>query len=229
MPLKLRKTLKLNAYTVGGIIGVAALYVGSALVLSAIPVPKADSNAPADVTVFLRTNGVHTDIVLPIKTNQIDWGQSLPIANIPSQDSTMRYIAFGWGDKGFYLDTPTWADLKVSTAFVAAFWLGSSAMHTTYFHSLAPGPETIPLHLSHAEYARLIAYIQRSFALDVAGRTQHIAGHSYGPDDAFYEAHRVYSFLYTCNTWTNNALKASGQRACLWTPSDKGIFLIYGR
>ena len=141
----------------------------------------------------------------------------------------MRYIAFGWGDKGFYLDTPTWADLKFSTAFVAAFWLGTSAMHTTYLHSVAAGPDTVPLYLSQAEYARLVAYIQDSFRYDSAGRVQHIRGHSYGRDDAFYEARRVYSFLYTCNTWTNNALKASGQRACLWTPSDKGILYQYGK
>ena len=178
---------------------------------------------------YLHTNGVHTDLVLPIRNAQIDWGQQLPVTNIPSQDSTMRYIAFGWGDKGFYLDTPTWAELKFSTAFVAAFWLGSAAMHTTYFHSMDPGPDTIALQLSHAEYAALIAYIQQSFRLDAAGHVQHIAGHSYGANDAFYEAHRVYSFLYTCNTWTNDALKVSGQRACLWTPADSGIFYQYGR
>ena len=229
MSITLRKTLKITGYTVGSIVGVAGLYVGAALVLSAIPVAKTQPNAPADVTVFLHTNGVHTDIVLPIKTTQMDWSRQLLFANIPSRDSTMRYIAFGWGDKGFYLDTPHWADLRFSTAFKAAFWLGSAAMHTTYFHSLEVGPETIPLQLSQAEYARLIAYIQASFKLDAAGDVQHIAGHSYGPDDAFYEAYRVYSFLYTCNTWTNDALKASGQRACLWTPSDKGIFRIYGR
>lgn len=229
MPLFIQLLARYAGYLLIFLFGFVVLYAVAALLIPLIPVAKADPDAPADVTVYLHTNGVHTDIVLPIKTDQIDWGQSLPIANIPSQDGTMRYIAFGWGDKGFYLDTPTWADLKVSTAFVAAFWLGSSAMHTTYFHRLAPGPETIPLHLSRAEYARLIAYIQRSFALDAAGRAQHITGHSYGPDDAFYEAHGVYSFLYTCNTWTNNALKASGQRACLWAPSDKGIFHIYGR
>ena len=225
----LRKALKITGYVVGSVLGIVGLYVGAALVLSAIPVAKKQPAVPADVTVFLHTNGVHTDIVLPIKTSQMDWSQHLPFANIPSRDSTMRYIAFGWGDKGFYLNTPTWADLTVSTAFRAAFWLGSAAMHTTYFHHLEAGPDTIPLQLSHAEYASLIAYIQASFRLDAAGDVQHIAGHSYGPDDAFYEAHRVYSFLYTCNTWTNDALKASGQRACLWTPSDDGIFGIYGR
>ncbi len=229
MPITFRKVLKPVGFAAAGLLGVAALYVGTAFVLSRIPVAKANPEAAPDVTVFLHTNGVHTDIVLPIKNAQFDWSPQLPVANIPSQDSTMRYIAFGWGDKGFYLDTPTWAELKFSTAFVAAFWLGSSAMHTTYFHRMAPGPDTVPLHLSHAEYAALIAYIQRSFRLDAAGQPAHIKGHSYGPDDAFYEAHRVYSFLYTCNTWTNNALKASGQRACLWTPADSGIFYQYGR
>ena len=79
------------------------------------------------------------------------------------------------------------------------------------------------------EYARLVEYIRTSFRRDGAGQFELIPGHTYGPNDAFYEAPRVYSFLYTCNTWTNNALKAAGQRACLWTPTDKGIFGVYKR
>ena len=229
MPFAVAKVLKPVGYAAGALVGMAGLYLAAAFVLSRISVAKADPNAAPDVPVFLHTNGVHTDIVLPITNSQMDWRQQLPLANIPSGDTTMRYIAFGWGDKGFYLDTPTWADLKFSTAFVAAFWLGSAAMHTTYFHAMPPGPETVPLHLSRAEYSRLIAYIQRSFRLDGAGCAQHISGHSYGRDDAFYEAHSRYSFLYTCNTWTNNALKASGQKACLWTPAESGIFHQYGR
>ena len=229
MLIAIQQTARIAGYVLVCVVGLPILYVGVAFILSRISVAKTALTAAADVTVFLHSNGVHTDIVLPIKTSQMDWSRQLPFANIPSQDSTMRYIAFGWGDKGLYLDTPTWADLKVSTAFVAAFWLGTAAMHTTYFHHLESGPDTIPLQLSHAEYARLISYIQQSFKLDAAGRVQHIQGHSYGRDDAFYEAHRVYSFLYTCNTWTNNALKASGQKACLWTPSDKGILHLYGR
>ena len=54
--------------------------------------------------------------------------------NTKSKDSTAEYLAFGWGDKGFYLDTPEWSDLKASTAFKAAFALGNSAMHTTFIN-----------------------------------------------------------------------------------------------
>ncbi|MFP3836064.1 DUF2459 domain-containing protein, partial [Chryseobacterium sp. SIMBA_028] len=46
-------------------------------------------------------------------------------------------------------------------------------------------------------------------------------------NDAFYDAKGTYSFFYTCNTWANNALKAAGQKAALWTPSDFGIFQHY--
>ncbi|MBD2768920.1 TIGR02117 family protein [Hymenobacter sp. BT664] len=229
MRITIRQVMKAVGYAVGVLVGAICLYLAAAFVLGRIPVAKTQPNAPADVLVFVHTNGVHTDIVVPVKTPQQDWSQLLPFRNIPSRDTTLRYLAFGWGDKGFYLYTPTWADLKFRTAFVAAFWLGSSAMHTTYLPAPTPGPDTVPLHLSRAEYARLIAYIQDSFRYDAAGHVQHIQGHSYGPNDAFYEARRVYSFLYTCNTWTNNALKACGQKACLWTPSDRGILYHYGR
>ena len=223
----LRKALKATGYAAGTLVAAAGLYIGAAYLFSRIPVAEANPQSSPDVLVYLHTNGVHTDIVVPVKTAQMNWGQLLPYANIPSGDASLQYLAFGWGDKGFYLDTPTWADLKVSTALVAAFWLGSSAMHTTYLRTVPPGPDTVPLYLSHAEYEQLIGYIKNSFRLDAAGQAQHIKGHSYGRDDAFYEAKRVYSFLYTCNTWTNDALKASGQKACLWTPSDKGIFYQY--
>ena len=229
MPFLVQQIARILGYCLVGFIAFILLYVVAALLLSRIPVAKADPHAPADVTVYLHTNGVHTDIVLPVVSPGFDWRPLLPYANLPSQDAALPYVGFGWGDKGFYLDTPTWADLKLSTALAAAFWLGSAAMHTTYFRAMTPGPQTIALHLSRAEYARLVDYIRGSFRRDAQGRFEHIAGHSYGRDDAFYEAPRVYSFLYTCNTWTNNALKASGQRACLWTPSDKGIFGIYGR
>lgn len=51
----------------------------------------------------------------------MDWSQKIPFSQTKGKSTDFNYIAFGWGDKGFYLDTPTWADLKFSTAFKAAF------------------------------------------------------------------------------------------------------------
>jgi uncharacterized protein (TIGR02117 family) len=228
MRREIGKGLKAAGYVAGSLAGLGALYVAADFVLSRIPVAKKQPAAPAEVPIFIWSNGVHTDIVLPIRHRQKDWSEELPFAHTLSGDPAMRYVGIGWGDKGFYLDTPTWAELRFSTAFRAMFFLSSSAMHTTYYADVQPGPDCVALQLSPAEYARLIRFIEASFRRDAAGRVQHIAGHSYGQHDAFYEAHRVYNLFYTCNTWANEALKAAGQKASWWTASDGGIFYQYG-
>ena len=76
------------------------------------------------------------------------------------------------------------------------------------------------------QYLRLISYFKNSFKTSENGSLIHIKTNAvYGQHDAFYEAIGGYSLFKTCNTWANNALKTSGQRCCLWTPFDTGIFL----
>jgi uncharacterized protein (TIGR02117 family) len=211
------------------VVGVVSLYLASSFVLSRIPVEKTSPDAEEGVDIYILSNGAHTDIVTPIRTSQIDWSRIIKLENTRSNDPAMQFLAFGWGDKGFYLDTPTWAELKASTAFKAMFYLGTSAMHTTYYHSMTEGEQCVKIRISTADYARLIEYIKASFDYDAAGNVIWIAGHSYGADDSFYEARRTYSFLYTCNTWANDALKYCGQKASLWTAFDTGIFYQYRR
>ncbi len=227
----LRKILKIAGYAVVALVAVVAVYMGVAFVLARIPVAKADPAAPADVEVFIFSNGVHSDLVLPVRNDQMNWSRQVRYDHTLANDPTFNYVGIGWGDKGFYMDTPTWAQLKASTALRAGFWLSTTAMHATFYRAadLGPGPACVALHLSRAEYARLIQYIQASFRHDAVGRVEWIPGHSYGRDDAFYEAHRTYSVLYTCNTWTNDALKVAGQKASLWTPFESGIFYQYGQ
>lgn len=65
-------------------------------------------------------------------------------------------------------------------------------------------------------------------AYNAEGRTIHIGTHAnYGLTDAFYDGVGRYNLFRTCNTWTNDALKACGQKACWWTPFDTGIFRQY--
>jgi uncharacterized protein (TIGR02117 family) len=203
------------------------LYLLSAFCLSRICVDQEVTNQK-DVTIYILTNGVHTDLVLPTKNDQIDWSREVRFENTLQKDSIMPFIALGWGDKGFYLETPTWADLKFRTAFNAAFALSSSAIHATYYKRMTEGPDCVKIEISKEQYARLIAYIQKSFSKDENGHFQHIrTTANYGLNDSFYEANGSYSLFRTCNTWANNGLKSCGQKASLWTPFDTGIFHHY--
>lgn len=213
---------------VGVILGIVIIYVILGLLIPYIPVSAKDDGQKKEVPIYIYTNGVHTDIVMPVKNDLQDWSRKIPFANTKSKKTDYQYIGIGWGDKGFYLDTPTWADLKFSTAVKAAFWLSDSAMHCTYYNTMKEGEDCKMIMISRGQYENLVKYVENKFDRDQNGNFILIPTNAvYGDNDAFYDAKGTYSFLYTCNTWSNNALKAAGQKAALWTPTDFGIFQHY--
>lgn len=209
------------------IIGLILLYFLAVIVLPLITISQEDITTE-DVEIHILTNGVHTDIVVPVTTSQMDWSEKINYSNAEDADSTFGYLAMGWGDKGFYLQTPTWGELKFSVAFNAAFGLSSSAIHATYYQTMEESERCKKMVLSAEQYDRLIVYITDSFKSEDNDSFIHIdTDVTYGKTDAFYEAHGKYNFFKTCNTWANNALAACGQKCCFWTARDKGIFSKY--
>lgn len=89
-----------------GILLFLLIYVGSAFLISKITVNSDAENQAKGIAIYIQTNGVHTDIVLPIKNEVKDWSQDIKATNTKANDTTATCITFGWGDKGFYLDTP---------------------------------------------------------------------------------------------------------------------------
>ncbi|MPS65715.1 MAG: TIGR02117 family protein [Chryseobacterium sp.] len=226
--MNVKKMLILLLKIIGIVLGVVILYVVLGYLLPFIEVSGKDDRQKKEIPVYIYTNGVHTDIVMPVKNDLQDWSLKLPFNNIRSKKTDYNYIGIGWGDKGFYLDTPTWADLKFSTAFKAAFWLSESAMHCTYYREMREGEDCKKIMISRNQYQKLVQFIENKFDQDQNGKFILIPTNAvYGDNDAFYDAKGTYSFLYTCNTWANDALKAAEQKAAFWTPSDYGIFLHY--
>jgi uncharacterized protein (TIGR02117 family) len=223
----LKKTLRAIILIISGFILMVLIYLLSAYLLARIPVAGESSNGN-DVTIYLLTNGVHTDIVVPAKTTYHNWTSEVRYDNTPSKDSSNQYLAMGWGDKGFYLETPTWADLKASVAFKAATGLSTTAIHATYHNDIRVGDSCRKINITAKQYQKLIKYIKGSFQHNQNGEVIYIQTNAnYGDTDAFYEAKGSYSMFNTCNEWVNNGLKATGLKSCVWTPFDTGLFLLY--
>lgn len=205
-----------------------AVYLGAAVVLSYIPVNSDFVECDKDcIEIYLKTNGIHTDLVLPLQNDSKDWNTTVHPADTRSGMSKATLVAFGWGDRGFYLNTPEWADLTFQTAFEALFYLGSSIMHVTFYEGLRESETCKKIRISKGSYQRIVHHIEQNFNMDETGKALLITGAGYTNNDAFYEATGTYGFLFTCNTWTNNVLKQGGLKACVWTPFDKGIFHHY--
>ena len=193
----------------------AGLYVLFGLGLSLIPVGGGEKKGKKTHTLWVSNNGVHTDLIFPLADLPPDLRSQLPWVEV------YRYAAFGWGDKGFYLDTPTWAELSPTVALRAMLLPSPTAMHVPGYRAVDSNWAEVPITTDQLEI--LFGHITETFAEDTAGRIRLIPGESYGEDDHFYEAHGNYSALVTCNVWVNRALKRADIRTALWAPSSWGI------
>jgi len=205
-------------------LGLAVFYLSAAALLGLIAMGGTANSDPKEVRIFVRSNGVHADLVLPVSALDVDWRKHLPIEDPDVLDGGFSYLAFGWGDRGFYLTTPSWADLKVSTALKALSGLDATVMHVEAANAPVTGPKAAELNLSAEQYRRLADFVDRSFEHDVEGAPIPIAGAHYNEHDAFYEGRGHYSPVMTCNEWTREALAHADLRMPLWAPFDIALF-----
>jgi uncharacterized protein (TIGR02117 family) len=214
-----RKTGKGLLAFFSGLLLMTVLYILSGLVLGSIPVNSSYAQAAKGIEIFVTDNGVHTDLVLPVKTEYIDWRDKLHVQDYVGADSSFTHVGFGWGDRRFYMETPEWTDLTFTTAITSLFWPTRTAMHVEYIaRPLRQNKFQQPVIISEAQYQALVQYILDSFQQQPDGEFMLIEGMGYHDRDNFYEAHGKFHIFKTCNGWVNGGLKAMGHRAAFWAP-----------
>ena len=89
----------------------------SALAIGLIPVNRDFAPTPDGVEIFVVSDGLHADLILPTTNEVADWRKHFRRDHFKSSYATTgSHVQIGWGEKNFYLHTPTWDDLKASTA-----------------------------------------------------------------------------------------------------------------
>lgn len=212
-PWLIRSIVRLAA----GLFGLILFYVTAGLIGSMIPVNSGWKQARAGVRIYVIDNGIHTDLVLPVEAEGVRWDDLLKPGDLADPGrATASHLAFGWGDRDFYLNTPTWWDVnpvRVGRAFVGA---GATVVHVSHIAEPGAGANAKAIVLRPEEYRRLAAFIRSTFGKGPPAR-------GYGAADAFYVAQGGYSLLRTCNVWTGEALRAAGVRVGAWTPFPSGV------
>ena len=203
---------------------VPALYLVAALIGSLMPVNRGWTEPADGTTIYIADNGVHADIIMPVRAGGLDWKRMIPNRDFAAADPNARWIAFGSGEQRVYLDTPTWWDITPGTLW-SGLAGGKRVMHVEYVPS--PAYAARQIRLRPEEYRRLWAAIRADFALDENGRPQRIAHPGYGPSDAFYRANGKASALRTCNAVAAHWLRLAGIRTSLWPPFVNGLTWRY--
>ena len=220
----MKKIGKIILRTFLGILAFFALYFLATVIFTLIPTNRDFQPAENGVELFIISNGVHTDICFRKDQANLDWANILNLQNFQTPSNTIQYYSFGWGDKGFYFDTPTWADLTAKTAARAAFIPSPTAMHATVLTTAPVTGEMVrQTKVTAAQLLEMENYILQHLKVENKKAVLIDCCRYEGFDDNFYEATGSYSMLRTCNTWANQTLKKGGVRTATWAPFDKCI------
>jgi uncharacterized protein (TIGR02117 family) len=185
---------------------------------SSIP-RNSDWIEPAEgIEIMVGTNGVHTELVLPLVTSEKDWRGDFPAADLPLANLDYTHVAVSWGEREVFLNTPTWWDLSPMTVLRILGVGGDGLLHVAHYVRPAPSDDYRPLMLTQAQYGRLVAAVERSLP---TGERVRYPG--YGSQDVFYDAPGHYTATNTCNQWTSNTLARAGVRTGWWTPFAGGV------
>lgn len=205
----------------GSYLGLASLGLVVVLTIAAIT-PRQWHIPPSHdcrFTIYITSDGMHTNFFVPIQTSVYDWSQQLDLEAIGRDPATdYRYLQFGWGDRIFYMGTPSWKEFRLTNALRALFYWHNSSAIFVKGHATPPqaGHESITcLRLSQTDYLALMHFLQTTFQTDAQGRVTRLGSGQDG-NSSFYAATGFYSILRTCNSWTAEGLRAAHVNTPLW-------------
>lgn len=187
------------------------------VLIGLIPVNNDFKNEPNGIEIFVASNAIHADIIVPVKSDVIDWRNRFSESEFGGPVGERSHIAFGWGDRGFFLETEKWEDLRLGTAANALLMPSKTCVHVSFTR---PGyfTNSVSVRISPEKYKRLVEFIQSSFQKDKDGEVIHIKNYSYSSTDAFYEGRGRYHLFNTCNSWVGRGLKTAGVRVPWLSP-----------
>ena len=207
---------------VAGVVIVIVGYIIAGFIGGTIPTNRHWRAPATGVTIYVETNGVHTGIIVPKVAAGIDWRPLLRPEDLGDQRyAAYDHVAFGWGERTFYLETPTWADVKPLTVLAAGLGSDRTLVHVDHIPQPRPNDDTKAVVLRPEEYRRLSAYLRASFA----DQPEHL--HGYYDYDGFYTSRGHYSAIRTCNAWTGDALRHAGVRVGAWTPFSWSVMIWF--
>ena len=202
------------------------IYLAAALAGSLAALNRGWSEPADGVTVYLASNGIHADILMPVRAAGLDWAPLVPRSDFAAPDPDSRWVAFGVGEERVYLHTPRWRDITARTIW-SALSGGKTVMHVEWVRD--PSYAVREIRLRPAEYRRLWAAIRAEFLVGPDGRFERIAAPSYGRADAFYWGRGKASAIRTCNNWAADRLRLAGVETSLWSPFAQGLLWRYRR
>ena len=213
------------------IIGLLTLFLLLIPIGTIIPINRKYQPATNGVDIYLSSNGMHTDFIVPTQNHLFNWAALIDSTPFEKDLTQFPYLGIGWGDWNFYIELDAWENLTPKLAARALLNpMTKTLMHVTSYEKL-PTPErrVEKISITNQQYLSLCTFIKSGFELNDQQGTQLLPSLGYAANDNFYEGTGSYHYFHTCNYWVNKGLKKIGVRTSLWSPIDRGMFYQLGK
>ncbi|CAN7194370.1 TIGR02117 family protein [Bosea sp. LjRoot237] len=211
-------------------LGLAALALVCALAVAAGALPFGFGPAQPgerNVTIYVASNGFHSDIVLPTVSAGRDWRPLLAASPLTEPYRDAPWIAFGWGAETAYTELGTLADLSLGLILKATAF-DRSVVHVQPVAAVRTGTDLRSFTISEAGYRALVGHVEASLQLDETDGPVILSGVSHGNGDAFLRGCDRFWLLRSCNVWTGEGLRKAGLPIGLWTPLAQSLMWSLG-
>lgn len=204
-------------YTVSGTLTLIA-----ALTIAALTPRKwgeLPTSGTCNLKIYISGDLMHVNLFVPVRTAVFDWGKRLALEEIGGSSAQhYRYLQFGWGDRIWYTQTPSWEEFRLTNALRALFAPNNASALLVKGHAAVPkypNEEIKCIHLGQADYLALMNFLDTSFQTDQQGNKLRIQSGQDG-QSGFYVANGTYSVVRTCNSWAADGLRAANVNTPVW-------------
>jgi uncharacterized protein (TIGR02117 family) len=165
-----------------------------------------------EYTIYVIGDHMHINLIVPVQTPIFDWH---PILNLKPSPQPPAYLLFGWGDRIFYTETPSWDQVNFASALRALVLQNPAALLVKAERTLPETNEQLKcVRLGKQDYLALMQFLVNSFERDDRGQFIPIKGQL--EQGKFFAATGKYSALRTCNSWTADGLRAANVNTPIW-------------
>lgn len=171
-----------------------------------------------DRRILVLSNPIHTDLAVPVDADVLARFGFLADRGVPIDAPDARWLILGWGSRAFYLETPSWSDVK-PLPLLKSMTVDRSVLHVDV-SGLIPldHPAVSSFVVDGRAFQAMLDAVEASFTKGADGRPIAVPDRAYGETDAFYEAEGLFTAIVGCNLWTARMLRTAGLKAGLWTP-----------
>ncbi len=195
-----------------------ALYFLAVLIGGLTVVDKIQTSGDPDYRIFFTNNKYHVEICLPAEFSPFRddiekvRGDSGPDGG---------YYCIGWGDRTFYPVTPFLEDLHFPLVMHSLFWPTNAVIRISFYNGPITGEIVTEYRTDRETIERFYEFIEDYLIWEDDGLLSMIPPEAVNPvygDSLFLNAKGKYTFLFTCNNWTAQAMKYAGIETGAWTP-----------